>query len=126
MKINCLSCGLKMDLSDAYDNYEGQVKCYACGATLEIKTEEGDVRAVKPVGATLEIETEEGNVRAVKPVGAILEIKTEEDNVRAVKPVGAILEIKTEEGKIRAVKSVKIVPSHPAKSRRGHSGRAGL
>jgi len=69
MKINCLSCGLKMDLADAYDNYEGQVKCFACGATLEIKTEEG---------------------------------------------------------KVRAVKSVKIVPSHPVKSRRGSSGHASL
>ena len=49
MKINCLSCGLKMDLADAYDNYEGQVKCFACGATLEIKTEKGKVRAVKSV-----------------------------------------------------------------------------
>jgi ribosomal protein S27E len=49
MKINCLSCGFKVDLSDAYDNYEGQVKCYACGATLEIKTQEGSVRAVQAV-----------------------------------------------------------------------------
>jgi len=40
-----------MDLADAYDNYEGQVKCYACGATLEIGTQEGNVRAVKLVKA---------------------------------------------------------------------------
>ena len=46
MKINCLSCGYKVDLSDAYDDYEGQVKCFACGGILEIKTEEGNVRAV--------------------------------------------------------------------------------
>ena len=49
MKINCLSCGFKVDLADAYDDYEGQVKCYACGAILEIKTQEGNVRAVKSV-----------------------------------------------------------------------------
>jgi DNA-directed RNA polymerase subunit N (RpoN/RPB10) len=71
MKINCLSCGFKVDLSDAYDDYEGQVKCYACGAILEIKTQEGNVRAVKSVGATLEIETQEGNVRAVKSVKVV-------------------------------------------------------
>ena len=47
MKINCLSCGYKVDLADAYDDYEGQVKCFACGAILEIKTQEGNVRAVK-------------------------------------------------------------------------------
>jgi len=47
MKINCLSCGHKVDLADAYDDYEGQVKCFACGAILEIKAQEGNVRAVK-------------------------------------------------------------------------------
>ena len=46
MKINCLSCGLKMDLADAYDNYEGQVKCFACGAILEIATQNGSVCSV--------------------------------------------------------------------------------
>jgi ribosomal protein S27E len=39
MKINCLSCGHKVDLGDAYEEYEGQVKCFACTAILEIKTE---------------------------------------------------------------------------------------
>ena len=47
MKINCLSCGHKLDLADAYDEYEGQVKCFACGAILEIKTEQGNLKAVK-------------------------------------------------------------------------------
>ncbi len=47
MKINCLSCGHKVDLDDAYEDYEGQVKCFACGAILEIRTEEGHLRAVR-------------------------------------------------------------------------------
>ncbi len=47
MKINCLSCGHKVDLTDAYDDYEGQVKCFACSAILEIKTQEGNVSSVK-------------------------------------------------------------------------------
>ena len=47
MKVNCLSCGHKVDLDDAYDNYEGQVRCLACGAVLEIKTEEGSLKSVK-------------------------------------------------------------------------------
>jgi DNA-directed RNA polymerase subunit N (RpoN/RPB10) len=71
MKINCLSCGFKVDLGDAYDDYEGQVKCYACGALLEIRTQEGNIRAVKSVGATLEIETQEGNFRAVNSVKVV-------------------------------------------------------
>jgi DNA-directed RNA polymerase subunit N (RpoN/RPB10) len=49
MKINCLSCGYTVDLTDAYDDYYGQVKCFACGAILEIETQEGNVRAVKLV-----------------------------------------------------------------------------
>jgi hypothetical protein len=47
MKINCLSCGHNVDLDNAYEeNYEGAIKCYGCDATLEIKTEEGSLRAV--------------------------------------------------------------------------------
>ncbi len=47
MKINCLSCGFKVDLSDAYDNYEGQVRCFVCNAVLEIKTEDAQIKAVR-------------------------------------------------------------------------------
>jgi hypothetical protein len=47
MKINCLCCGHKVDLGDAYDDYEGEVKCFACSAILEIKAEEGNLRAVR-------------------------------------------------------------------------------
>jgi len=46
MKIICLSCGHKVDLGDAYDSYAGQVKCVACGAILEIRTETGELRSV--------------------------------------------------------------------------------
>ena len=46
MKINCLSCGHNIDIGDAYDDYEGQIKCYVCGAILEIKTEEGSLKSV--------------------------------------------------------------------------------
>ena len=46
MRINCLSCGHKLDLDDAYGDYAGQVKCLVCGVILEIKTEEGNVKSV--------------------------------------------------------------------------------
>ena len=42
MKINCLGCGFKVDLAGAYDDYEGQIKCFACGAIMEIATREGE------------------------------------------------------------------------------------
>jgi hypothetical protein len=49
MKINCISCGHKFDLGDAYDDYEGQVKCYICGNILEVQTLEGNVKSVRVV-----------------------------------------------------------------------------
>ncbi|MBI2189182.1 MAG: hypothetical protein HYU37_18955 [Acidobacteria bacterium] len=46
MKIICLSCGHKIDLGDAYDDYAGHVKCVTCGGMLDIKTEAGGLKAV--------------------------------------------------------------------------------
>jgi uncharacterized membrane protein len=48
-----------MDLDDAYDDYEGPVKCFACRATLEIRTEQGSLRAAKQVYAARHISTGE-------------------------------------------------------------------
>jgi DNA-directed RNA polymerase subunit N (RpoN/RPB10) len=52
MKINCLSCGFKVDLDDVYDDYQGLVRCFACAAMLEIKTEEGQLRSVRWANAS--------------------------------------------------------------------------
>jgi hypothetical protein len=49
MKINCLGCGFKVDLAGAYDDYVGQIKCFACGAIMEIATQAGEIRAVNAV-----------------------------------------------------------------------------
>ena len=46
MKLNCLSCGHNIDLHRDYDDYEGQVKCFVCGALLTILTENGNVKRV--------------------------------------------------------------------------------
>lgn len=46
MRLNCLSCGHKVELDDAYDDFEGPVKCL-CGAMLMIRTEEGMIKAIK-------------------------------------------------------------------------------
>ncbi len=48
MRINCLACGHKVELDDAYDDFEGLVKCL-CGTMLEIRTEEGKLKAIKMV-----------------------------------------------------------------------------
>ena len=46
MKLNCLSCGHSVDLHRDYDDYEGQVKCFVCGALLTIHTEDGHIKSV--------------------------------------------------------------------------------
>ena len=47
MEINCIGCGFKVDLAGSYDDYVGQIKCFACGAIMEIATQQGEVRAVR-------------------------------------------------------------------------------
>jgi len=47
MKINCVSCGHKVELDDAYSDYQGLVKCFTCGALLEVQTREGNIKSVK-------------------------------------------------------------------------------
>lgn len=47
MRINCLSCGHKIDLDDAYDDYEGQIRCCVCSALLEMAAQEGGIRSVR-------------------------------------------------------------------------------
>jgi predicted RNA-binding Zn-ribbon protein involved in translation (DUF1610 family) len=46
MKLNCLSCGHAIDLRDDYSDYNGQVKCFVCGALLTIRTEDGRIKSV--------------------------------------------------------------------------------
>ena len=64
IKINCLSCGHKVDLDDAYGDYEGQVKCFACSALLEIKAEQGNIKSVKFLKITQRPSAEEAFERA--------------------------------------------------------------
>jgi len=51
MKVNCLSCGHKVDLDEVYDDYKGQVKCFACRALLEIKTHLGQLKSINIVNS---------------------------------------------------------------------------
>ncbi len=65
MEINCLGCGFKVDLADAYDDYVGQVKCFGCGAIMEIETQAGNIRAVNAVTEEQVPVVEEFVVRSV-------------------------------------------------------------
>lgn len=44
MTIRCINCGHNFELSNAYDDYEGGIKCWICGAIMEIKTQEGSLK----------------------------------------------------------------------------------
>ena len=68
MKINCLCCGHKVDLDDAYDDYEGPVKCFVCSAILEIRTEHGTIKAVKFVNIVPRPSAEEVFERVHNPM----------------------------------------------------------
>jgi hypothetical protein len=68
MRINCLACGYKVDLDDAYDDYEGPVKCFACRAILEIRTEQGRIKEVKQVNIVQHPSAEEVFERVLNPV----------------------------------------------------------
>jgi hypothetical protein len=47
MKINCVSCGHNIELDDAYDDFEGSIKCYVCSGRLEVKFSDGKVKSVR-------------------------------------------------------------------------------
>ncbi|MBU4272698.1 MAG: hypothetical protein KKE86_15680 [Planctomycetes bacterium] len=49
MKVNCLSCGHSVDLRDSYDDYQGRIKCFICGAVLAVRTEDGEIKSVEYV-----------------------------------------------------------------------------
>ncbi len=48
MKINCIHCGHSFPLSDAYDDFEGPVKCPTCRGMLEIKAQDATLKMVRP------------------------------------------------------------------------------
>ncbi|MGD0770671.1 MAG: hypothetical protein ABSB42_21015 [Tepidisphaeraceae bacterium] len=55
MRINCIACGHRFELDDAYDDYSGRVKCSVCRTMLQISTEGGKVRAVDVAGQPAEM-----------------------------------------------------------------------
>lgn len=51
MRLNCISCGHSMTLDDAYDDFEGLVKCNICGALLQVKISEAKIKGVNLAGS---------------------------------------------------------------------------
>lgn len=48
MKINCIHCGHSFPLSNAYDDFEGPVKCPTCRGMLEIRAQDATLKMVRP------------------------------------------------------------------------------
>lgn len=68
MRINCLGCGFTLDLDEAYDDYDGPVKCFACEAILEIRTEQGYIKAVQQANIARHPSAEEAFERVLNPM----------------------------------------------------------
>lgn len=47
MKVNCITCGHSLNMDDAYDDFDGLVRCYVCSGLFELKTADGKVKSVK-------------------------------------------------------------------------------
>jgi hypothetical protein len=60
MKINCISCESRVNLDHKiFEDYEGPVKCFSCGAMLEIKTFNGALSSINPSSALPQYSTDE-------------------------------------------------------------------
>ena len=66
MKINCVSCGHTIYLDDAYDDFEGPVKCYVCSGLLQIKTVEGMIKAIRLASMDMPVRTFEVSLPGTK------------------------------------------------------------
>ena len=50
MRVKCISCGHEINLDHrVFENYAGPVKCFCCGAMMEVKTVEGVIYSVNPL-----------------------------------------------------------------------------
>jgi len=50
MKVECLSCRYEINLDHkVFDDYSGQIRCYSCGAMMEVKTKKGVMFSLIPL-----------------------------------------------------------------------------
>ena len=47
IKLNCISCGHVQELSEAYENYQGQIRCWGCSATLDVSLVDGKLQSMQ-------------------------------------------------------------------------------
>ena len=50
MKVDCIACGYEINLDHkVFDDYSGPIKCFSCGAMMEVKTEQGLMCSLIPL-----------------------------------------------------------------------------
>ena len=52
IKLRCLGCGHVMELDEAYEDYEGEVRCWGCTALLDVKLQESKLKTMSFVRFT--------------------------------------------------------------------------
>lgn len=51
MNVTCIACSRDVNLDHVvFENYEGPVKCFSCGAMMEVRTVGGVLDCVAPEG----------------------------------------------------------------------------
>jgi DNA-directed RNA polymerase subunit N (RpoN/RPB10) len=46
IRIRCVGCGHLIQLDEAYQSYEGQLRCWTCGRLMEVTIREGRLNAM--------------------------------------------------------------------------------
>ncbi len=52
LNLNCIACGHRLEFGDAYEEYEGEIKCWVCSAVLAVKIQDGRLKSMKFLGST--------------------------------------------------------------------------
>lgn len=55
IKLNCLDCGRSFELGDAYEDYEGEVRCWICSTSLIVKLADGKLKSMSRALAPTEL-----------------------------------------------------------------------
>jgi len=46
IKLNCIACGHLMELGDAYEDYQGDVRCWGCQALVNVTLHDGKLQTM--------------------------------------------------------------------------------
>lgn len=47
IKLSCLACGHSMELGEAYEDYQGEIRCWGCRAVADVTLRQGKLQSMK-------------------------------------------------------------------------------